>query len=132
MFPAPRKPHPLLRAIGVAVEFATLGEVRLDPAWEEPAWLDDEGLRQEWFREAAPPAAVLPRAARASATFRPATAAGRRAWEQVERASRPAACSGARGVRALRDPSHVLRRRERPGTPPVPEQPCLWADGVRV
>src|ERR1700750_3503056 len=74
MFPASRIPRPLLRALDVAMEFATLGEVRLDPGWEELAWLDDEGLRSEWFRDATPPApgSQLPRA---RAAFTPATPA---------------------------------------------------------
>src|SRR3954454_17023575 len=119
MFPASRIPRPLLRAIDVAVEFATLGEVRLDSGWEDPAWFEDEDLRQEWFREAASPDAVLPRTARASATFRPATAAGGRARAAGEAVGRPAPCRGARGALAVRDAVVPVRRRERPGAPPL-------------
>jgi hypothetical protein len=131
MFPTSCIPRHLLRALGVTVEFATLGEVRLEPGWEEPAWLEDEGLRREWFREAVSREAAIPHVARASATFRPATAAGRRAVEQAlaaERTARPATCSGARGARSLlsvRSP----RARERAGAPPPAAQACLWAEG---
>jgi len=133
MFPTSRIPRPLLRALDVAVEFATLGEVRLDPGWEELAWFADEGLRSEWFREDTPPASrsQLPRT---RAPFKPATPAGRLAQEATttaELASRPPVCSGARGARAAADAA-VPRRRPRPGTPPVPLQPCLWDGGERA
>jgi len=108
------------------VEFATLGEVRVQPGWEEPAWLDDEGLRQEWFREEASHAAAIPRTAGASATFRPATAAGRRAWDNLQRAARPPACAGARGTSAIRGGLRQPPRRERAGSVDPSPQPCLW------
>jgi len=97
MFPTSRIPRPLLRALDVAVEFATLGEVRLDPGWEEPAWLEDEELRSEWFRDNSPPA-PRSRVPRTRAPFVPVTPAGRLAMEAAkiaERASRPPVCSGA-------------------------------------
>jgi hypothetical protein len=130
MFPASRIPRPLLRALDVAVEFATLGEVRLDPGWEELAWLDDEGLRSEWFREVTPPApdSLLPRA---RVPFKPATPAGRLALEAAtaaEPASRPPVCSGARGARAATDASGPPRGRVRGGAVEAPLQPCLWDD----
>jgi hypothetical protein len=127
MFPTSRIPRPLLRALDVAVEFATLGEVRLESGWEELAWFEDEGLRSEWFRDQAPPAprSQLPRA---RAPFKPATPAGRLALEaatQAELASRPPVCSGARGARAAAD-APAPRRRVRPGAVEAPPQPCLW------
>src|SRR3954447_24355844 len=91
MFPTSRIPRPLLRALDVAMEFATLGEVRLQPGWEELAWFEDEGLRSEWFREAAP-SATRSQLPRARAPFKPATPAGRVALEAraaAELASRP-------------------------------------------
>ena len=128
MFPTSRIPRPLLRAFDVAVEFATLGEVRLDPGWEELAWLEDEGLRSEWFRDDSSPA---PRSQvpRARAPFKPVTPAGRLAQEAAnaaELASRPPVCSGARSARAAEGAGRVRRRRVRAGAVPVPEQPCLW------
>jgi hypothetical protein len=131
MFPTSRIPRPLLRALDVAVEFATLGEVRLDPGWEELAWLEDEGLRSEWFRDDSSPA-PRSRVPRTRAPFVPVTPAGRLAMEAAkiaERASRPPVCSGARGARAAAD-APGPRRRVRAGGVPVPEQPCLW-DGER-
>ncbi len=127
MFPASRIPRPLLRALDVAVEFATLGEVRLESGWEELAWFEDEGLRTEWFREDSPPAprSQLPRA---RAPFGPVTPAGRMALEAAnaaERASRPPVCSGARSARAAEGAARVYRR-VRAGSVEPPAQPCLW------
>jgi len=130
MFPASRIPRPLLRALDAAVEFATLGEVRLESGWEERAWLEDEGLRSEWFREDSPPAprSQLPRA---RARFRPVTPAGRLALEAAsaaERASRPPVCSGARSARAAECAAR-RRRRARSGSVEPQPQPCLWDGG---
>lgn len=127
MFPASRIPRPLLRALDVAVEFATLGEVRLESGWEELAWLEDEGLRSEWFREHSPPAprSQLPRT---RAPFKPVTPAGRLALEaanEAERASRPPVCSGARGARAAEGAPRPYRRVRAGSVEPQP-QPCLW------
>ena len=127
MFPTSRIPRPLLRALDVAMEFATLGEVRLDPGWEELAWFEDEELRSEWFRESQSPAtrSQLPRA---RAPFKPATPAGRLAQEAAvaaELASRPPVCSGSRSARAAADAARVPRGRVRGGSVPAPEQPCL-------
>jgi hypothetical protein len=83
-------------------------------------------LRQEWFREEASHAAVIPRRARASATFRPATAAGRRAWDDLQRAARPRACAGARGTSATRGAPRPAPRRERAGSVRAAPQPCVW------
>jgi hypothetical protein len=128
MFPTSRIPRPLLRALDVAMEFATLGEVRLDPGWEELAWFEDDGLRSEWFRDATPPAtgSQLPRT---RAPFKPATPAGRLALEAAmaaELASRPPVCSGARGARAARDAAGPPRGRVRAGAVEPAPQPCLW------
>lgn len=127
MFPASRIPRPLLRALDAAVEFATLGEVRLESGWEELAWFEDEGLRSEWFREDSPPTprSQLPRA---RAQFRPVTPAGRLALEAAnaaELASRPPVCSGARGARAAEGATGP-RRRARAGSVEPRPQPCLW------
>ncbi len=93
MFPARFSPRfsRLARAVDVALEFATLGELRLDePAdvWEEPA----AGL-PEASAAAAELSPVLP------PPFPPATAAGRRALEAqraAERAAQPPECAGTR------------------------------------
>jgi len=59
------------------------------------------------------------------------TASKAEATTTAELASRPPVCSGARGARAAADAA-VPRRRPRPGTPPVPLQPCLWDGGERA
>jgi hypothetical protein len=121
MFPATRYPR-LARALDLALEFATLGEMRLEyPA--EPR-RSDEAL----LEPARPPAAaaVLDR----PPPFAPATAAGRRALDARREArieSRSPACTGGRGSKAVVPPPP--RRRDRPGTPTVSPQPCLWAEG---
>src|SRR4051794_20925230 len=104
-FPPPPVPRPLLPARDVPVAVPPLGEGPLQRGWEELAWFEDEGLRSEWFREAAP-SATRSQLPRARAPFKPATPAGRLALEAraaAELASRPPVCSGARGARAARD-----------------------------
>ncbi len=122
MFPARFSPRfsRLARAVDVALEFATLGELRLDePAdvWEEPA----AGL-PEASAAAAELSPVLP------PPFPPATAAGRRALEAqraAERAAQPPECAGTRQRGPSRQPSRAAGR-QRAGAVKAPEQPCLW------
>ena len=123
MFPA--RFNRLSRALDLALEFGTLGELRpaehLD-TWEEPA-----AGRQE-IPAAAELAPSLP------PPFPPATAAGRRAAEarqaEAERlaeelARAQPACAGARDGRFHGRPQRRIGR-ERAGAVKPPEQPCLW------
>jgi hypothetical protein len=121
MFPArfPPRFSRIARALDVALEFATLGELRLDEpleVWEEPA----AGLPEA--PAAAELAPILP------PPFPPATAAGRRALEAqraAERAAQPAECAGTRQRGPGRPPSRPAGR-QRAGAVKTPEQPCLW------
>jgi len=123
MFPA--RFNRLSRALDLALEFATLGELRpaerLD-TWEEPA-----AGRQE-IPAAAELAPSLP------PPFPPATAAGRRAAAArraeaerlaVELARAQPTCAGARDGRFHGRPQRRIGR-ERAGAVKPPEQPCLW------
>jgi hypothetical protein len=138
MFPA--RFHRLSRALDLALEFATLGELRqagpLD-TWEEPA-----AGRQEMPAAAElspslpppfPPATDI--APNPRAPFPPATAAGRRVAEdrqaQAERLTAEFAraqpvCAGAREGRFRARPARRTPVRERAGAVKPPEQPCLW------
>jgi hypothetical protein len=124
MFPA--RFHRLSRALDLALEFATLGELRqagpLD-TWEEPA-----AGRQE-----------IPAAAELTPSlpppFPPATAAGRRIAEARQAAAERAAeelarmqpaCAGAREGRFRGSPQRRAPGRERAGSVEPREQPCLW------
>jgi hypothetical protein len=128
MFPA--RFHRLSRALDLALEFATLGELRLDEpldTWEEPA-----AGRPE-ISAAAELAPSLPPPFQPS--FPPSTAAGRRAAEEqraleereaaAELAKRPPACAGARELRPHTRPERTPGR-HRGGAVKPPEQPCLW------
>ena len=125
MFPARFSPRfsRIARAVDVALEFATLGELRLDEpqdVWEEPA----AGL-PEVPAAAAELAPILP------PPFPPATAAGRRALEAqraAERAARAPECAGTRQRGPSRQPSRAAGR-QRAGAVKAPEQPCLWQGG---
>jgi hypothetical protein len=123
MFPA--RFHRLSRALDLALEFATLGELR--PAGHLDTWEEPVAGRQE-----TPAAAEL--APSLPPPFPPATAAGRRvAEERQEAADRLAeelmrvkpACAGAREGRFHGRPQR-RRGRERGGAVKAPEQPCLW------
>lgn len=122
MFPVRFSPRfsRISRALDVALEFATLGELRLaesPDAWEEPA----TGL-PEASTAAADLAPILP------PPFPPATAAGRRALEAkraAERGSLPAECAGTRERGQSRRPDRGPGR-QRAGAVKAPEQPCLW------
>jgi hypothetical protein len=122
MFPVRFSPRfsRISHALDVALEFATLGELRLEEQpdrWEEPA----TGL-PEASTAAADLAPILP------PPFPPATAAGRRALEAkraMERASLPAECAGTRERGRSRTPDPGAGR-QRAGAVKAPEQPCLW------
>jgi hypothetical protein len=137
MFPA--RFHRLSRALDLALEFATLGELRLveplDTREEHAAGGPETPAAAELAPSLPPPfqpgAAPLP--AR-EAPFPPATAAGRRAAEErraledrlaAERARAAPTCAGAREQRHLMRP-RPRPGRERAGAVKPPEQPCLW------
>jgi len=123
MFPA--RFHRLSRALDLALELATLGELRLDEpldTWEEHAAGRPEIPAAAELAPSLPP------------PFPPATAAGRRIAEarqaEAERlaeelARSQPACAGAREGRFQGRPQRRTRR-ERAGTVKPPEQPCLW------
>jgi hypothetical protein len=122
MFPVRFSPRfsRISRALDVALEFATLGELRLEEppdCWEEPA----TGL-PEASTAAADLAPILP------PPFPPATAAGRRALEAkraAKRASLSSECAGGRERGQSRRPDRHPGR-QRAGAVKAPEQPCLW------
>lgn len=137
MFPA-RFPR-LFHALDVALEFATLGELRLEgpDAWEEPAAGRPEVPAAAELSPSSPPPFPPP--------LPPATAAGRRAVERLKlmeqlralrdaengtrRAPdppRPPLCRGDRR-RATYRATQQYPRRHRDGAVKPPEQPCLWA-----
>jgi hypothetical protein len=144
MFPA--RFHRLSRALDLALEFATLGELRLaEPldTWEEHAagWPETTAAAElapslpPPFQpgDAASPPGHAPFPSR-DAPFPPATAAGRRAAEErrafeerraAERARGVPTCAGAREQRHIRRP-RPRPGRERAGAVKLPEQPCLW------
>lgn len=128
MFPTPRLSQRLLRALDVAVDFATLGEVRVEAG---APWLDDKPLRREWFADeaGAPSAGVQRRAGNPSTSLKPATAAGRAA-AAAARAALPPACAGARHTQAERRRASPPRRKRVGEARPRP-QPCLWAGDMR-
>jgi hypothetical protein len=123
MFPA--RFHRLSRALDLALEFATLGELR--PAERLDTWEEPVAGRQE-----TPAAAEL--APSLPPPFPPATAAGRRVaaarQAEAERLAEELAraqpgCAGAREGRFHGRPQRRIGR-ERPGAVKPPEQPCLW------
>ena len=123
MFPA--RFHRLSRALDLALEFATLGELRpfepLDTREELAAGRQETPAAAELAPSLPPP-------------FPPATAAGRRAAEErrafeerqaAELARAAPQCAGAR-VQRLRPRPQPRAGRERAGSVKQPEQPCLW------
>src|SRR4051812_5316197 len=131
MFPA--RFHRLSRALDLALEFATLGELRpaeqLD-TWEEPAAGRPETPAAAELAPSLPP----PFPPSKTPPFPPATAAGKRAaearrlGEERGAASPPRLSPACAGGRAGRLPTHPRTRagRERGGAVTPPEQPCLW------
>jgi hypothetical protein len=131
MFPA--RFHRLSRALDLALEFATLGELR-------PAEHLDTREELAAGRQETPAAAGLapslppPFPPATASTCPPATAAGRRAAEERraveerEAARLARLCAPCSGGRDGRSPTQPKRRpgRERAGAVQVPEQPCLW------
>jgi hypothetical protein len=123
MFPA--RFHRLSRALDLALEFATLGELRLDEpldTWEEHAAGRLETPAAAELAPSLPP------------PFPPSTAAGRRAAEErralqerqaAELARAAPVCAGARVDRFRARPQRRPGR-ERGGAVKAPEQPCLW------